>query len=91
MSIKEEYEKRIRSLEDRFKRSQDDHTKMLSEERQRSERILKQSQNTKEEINNYEDVIQTLQEQLGKSKTQNAKYEKEIDDKEMHLRRELCV
>jgi hypothetical protein len=90
MNIKEEYEKRIRSLEDRFKRSQDDHTKMLSEERQRSERILKQSQNTKEEINNYEDVIQTLQEQLGKSKTQNAKYEKEIDDKEMHLRREYA-
>ena len=64
--------------------------KMLSEERQRSERILKQSQNTKHEINNYEDTIQTLQEQLANIKAQNTKYVNEIDDKEMLLRREYA-
>merc|ERR1712139_669249 len=90
MKIKDEYEKRIRNLEDRFKRSQNDHMKMLSEERQRSERILKQSQNTKHEINNYEDTIQTLQEQLANIKAQNTKYVNEIDDKEMLLRREYA-
>ena len=45
---------------------------------------------TKHEINNYEDTIQTLQEQLANIKAQNTKYVNEIDDKEMLLRREYA-
>ena len=60
--------------------------KMLSEERERSERITKQSKHSRDEITKYESDLQRMQEELVRSKSQNAKYIEEINNRDILLR-----
>ena len=90
LKIKAECDKRVNQLEGKLQRNMEENVKMLSEERERSERITKQSKHSRDEITKYESDLQRMQEELVRSKSQNAKYIEEINNKEILLRREYA-